>query len=136
MFGVSDLNTLDAPLPSPGKAKPSLEGPVPKDHRYSDFVEATDTIQNAVLERRPWGNLWPLREIFKDVSAIANRTVDKFVEPLIHRAMDAKAKRGDGEIDMNEGSFLDHLVCSTNDKRLVRDEVSLVFHFGRTYFDL
>ena len=120
-FGAPDWNTLDAPLPSPGKAYMSLEGEY---SGYNDFVEATDAMQNAVLKRRPWGKLWPLWEIFRDVSADANHVVDKWVEPLIHRAMDAKAKSGDDN-DLKEGSFLDHMVHSTNDVRLIRDEVLL-----------
>jgi hypothetical protein len=91
--------------------------------RYNAFVEATDKIQDAVLQRRPWGDMWPLREMFKDVSAEANHTVDKWVQPLIHRAMNAKAKRGNDEKELEEGSFLDHMVHSTNDVGLIRDEV-------------
>ena len=127
-FGAPDWNTLDAPLPSPGEAE---MGPEDEDSGYNEFVEATDAMQNAVLKRRPWGKLWPLREMFKDVSADANHVVDKWVEPLIHRAMDAKAKSGEDK-DLKEGSFLDHMVHSTNDVRLIRDEV----HFPTILVDL
>lgn len=120
LFGVSDWNTLDAPLSSPEKAKAS---PVSENDKYKDFVEAVETLQIAVLERRPFGDLWPLRELFKDVSADANRTIDEWVEPLIHRAMNAKAKRGSDDRNLEEGSFLDHMVHSTNNIRLIRDEV-------------
>ena len=120
---MPDLKTLDASLPLPEKARKTVEIPAPADDIYNDFVEATDIVQNAVVERRPFGYLWPLRELFKDVSADANRTIDKFVEPLIRRALDAKAKRGNDGMDLEEGSFLDHVVDSTNDKQLIRDQV-------------
>ena len=126
-FGAPDWNILDAPLPLPGKA---LEG------RYNEFVEATDKIQDAVLQRRPWGELWPLREMFKDVSAEANHTVDKWVVPLIHRAMNAKAKRGNDEKEPEEGSFLDHMVHSTNDVRFIRDEVLFPAILAASMLDL
>jgi hypothetical protein len=130
LFGVSDWNTLDVPLSSLGKAKANLSGSVSGNDIYKDFVEAVETLQIAVLERRPWGNLWPLRELLKDVSADANRTIDKWVEPLIRRAMDAKAKRGSEGRDLDEGSFLDHMVDSTNTIRLIRDEVFFSSSFG------
>ena len=123
LFGTSDLNTLDVPLSLPGKAKMSPKGSVPEDDRYGDFVKAFETLQTVVPERGPWGNLWPLWELSKDASADANRAIDKWIEPLIHRALDAKAKRKDEGVDLGEGSFLDHMVDSTNEIQLIRDEV-------------
>ena len=98
---------------------------MPEDDKYGDFVKAFESLQIVVPERGPWGALWPLRELFKDVSMDANRTIDKWVEPLIHRALVAKAKRGSDGTNLGDGSFLDHMVDSTNDIQLIRDEVSL-----------
>jgi hypothetical protein len=103
----------------------SPKGSMPEDDRYGDFVKAFETLQIVVPERGPWGYLWPLRELFKDVSMDANRIIDKWIEPLIHRALVAKAKRGNNGTDMDEGSFLDHMVGSTNNIQLIRDEVSV-----------
>jgi hypothetical protein len=117
LFGVSDLNTLDEPLPLP------KTGPPHKDNKYDSFADAVETLRTVTLARRYWGAMWPLREFFNDASANANRTVDDWVEPLIHRAMDAKRKRGNDKGSLSEGSFLDHLADSTDDVRLIRDEV-------------
>ena len=103
----------------------SPKGSVPEDDRYGDFVKAFETLQIVVPERGPYGSLWPLKELFKDVSADANHTIDRWVEPLIHHALDAKAKRGNDEVDLDEGSFLDHMVDSTDDIQLIRGEVLL-----------
>jgi len=122
-FGTSDLNTLDMPLSSPGKAILSPKGSVPEDDRYGGFVKAFETLQFVVPDRGPWGDLWPLREFFKDASADANRTIDKWLDPLICRALHEKEKRKNDGADLEKGGFLDHMVDSTNDIQLIRDEV-------------
>jgi len=127
LFGTSDLNTLDVPLSLPGKAKMSPKGSAPEDGRYGDFVEAFEALQIVARERGPWGKLWPLREFFGDASGDANRTIDKWVEPLIYRALDAKAKRKNEGVNLEEGSFLDHMVDTTNDTQLIRDEVFFLY---------
>lgn len=99
------------------------KGSAPEGDGYGSFVNAFETLQAVVPPRGARGSLWPLWELFKDVSSEANADIDRWVEPLITRALDAKKKRGGKPSGSEEGSFLDHMVDATDDPHMIRDEV-------------
>ena len=69
------------------------------------------------------GPLWPLFEWFKDVAQDHNEAIDAWIEPLITKALEDKKLRVGKKLNLEEGSFLDHLAESTSDVRLIRDEL-------------
>lgn len=132
MFGVSDLNTLDLPLSLPGKAQLGLKGAAPltggsgDNNRYNSFVNAFETLQIVIPPRAPRGNLWPFWELFANVAAESNKSIDDWIAPLVREAIDSKANRLSEDHTrhkLEEGSLLDHIANSTDDAQVIRDEV-------------
>ena len=82
--------------------------------------------------------LLPLFDLSKIFADEPNEVITAWVRPLIERALEAKRARekvgGDREDQMgaDQGSLLEHIAESTEDVKLVRDEVS----FTRTTFFL
>jgi hypothetical protein len=123
LFGVTDLNTLDLPLPRPGLSRLGPKGSAPEGPGFGRFVNAIEKLAVIIPPRGPRGNLWPLWELFSDVAADLNRAVDDYIGPLVRQALDSKIKRGEEKIGHEEGSLLDHLADATNDIQVIRDEV-------------
>lgn len=131
LFGISDLNTLDLPLAQPGKATMGAKGAIASSAegsgygtRYSAFVQAFETLQLVIPPRGPRGNLWPAWELFNNVASESNKAIDDWVAPLVRQAIDAKASvREAKKSGVAEGSLLDHIAESSNDVKLIRDEV-------------
>ncbi|KAF8308481.1 cytochrome P450 monooxygenase CYP63 [Clavulina sp. PMI_390] len=132
LFGVSDFDTLDAPLPRPGQAILGPKGssvPEAQQNAYTDFVNAFEWFQVAITPRASRGVLWPLWEWSKSVAEEPNGVITAWVRPLIERALEAKKAQektaGDREekIRTDEGSLLEHIAESTEDVKLVRDEL-------------
>ena len=69
------------------------------------------------------GPLWPLFEWFKDTTKDHNEAIDAWLEPLITKALEDKKLRDGKKLSQEEGSLTDHLVESTSDVRLIRDEL-------------
>ncbi|KAF8308491.1 cytochrome P450 monooxygenase CYP63 [Clavulina sp. PMI_390] len=131
LFGVPDFDTLDAPLPRPGKAVLGPKGssmPNTESNAYMDFVNALEGIQVATAPRPLRGALWPLWEWSKNVADEPNKVISAWLAPLIERALDAKKARrkgvkGSEKIGTEEGSLLEHIAESTEDVQTVRDEL-------------
>ncbi|KAF9520560.1 hypothetical protein BS47DRAFT_1387177 [Hydnum rufescens UP504] len=102
LFGTTELNTLDFPLPRPGKALLGQKGSLPEGERS-------------------W--IWPLYELFGDATNPPNKMIDDWVAPLIRKALEEKKKRGSQKMSVEDGSLTDHLVDSTEDGKLIRDEL-------------
>jgi len=69
------------------------------------------------------GPLWPLFEWFKEATKDHNEAIDAWLEPLITKALEDKKLRDGKKLSQEEGSLTDHLVESTSDVRLIRDEL-------------
>ncbi|KAF8308485.1 cytochrome P450 monooxygenase CYP63 [Clavulina sp. PMI_390] len=132
LFGVSDFDTLDAPLPRPGQATMGAKGSsVTESQRnaYTDFVNAFEWFQVAIAPRSSRGILWPLWEWSKNVADEPNEVITSWVRPLVERALENKKNRekaGDAseeKMGTDEGSLLEHIAESTEDVKLVRDEL-------------
>ncbi|KAF9506189.1 hypothetical protein BS47DRAFT_1305586 [Hydnum rufescens UP504] len=134
LFGTKKLNTLDDPLPEPGKAALGPKGSLTAGD-YGDFVNAFEQIQSLVARRtrRIW--LWPLYEFFGDSTTPYNKTIDEWVCAFLcrapdRRALEAKKQRGDKKMDADDGSLIDHLADSTSNVTLIREEVC-IFRWSR-----
>ncbi|KAF8308493.1 cytochrome P450 monooxygenase CYP63 [Clavulina sp. PMI_390] len=131
LFGVPDFDTLDAPLPHPGKATLSPKGssvPHTQSTAYTEFVDAFENMQVAISPRPLRGPLWPLWEWSKSSAEEPNEVISSWLSPLIERALkakDARRKRDPacGKLDVEEGSLIEHIAESTEDVKLVRDEL-------------
>ncbi|KAF8308490.1 cytochrome P450 [Clavulina sp. PMI_390] len=132
LFGASDFDTLDGALPRPGKSTLGAKGSsVPDSQRnaYSDFVNAFESFQVVIAPRVSRGALWPLWEWSKNVAEEPNAVITSWIRPLIERTLDAKKAREKAGEDrakkmrMEEGSLLEHIAESTEDVKLVRDEL-------------
>ncbi|KAF8314506.1 cytochrome P450 monooxygenase CYP63 [Clavulina sp. PMI_390] len=134
LFGVPDFNTLDAPLPRPGQSTLGPKGSSPPEAEstpYTDFVNAFEGTLVAIFPRVFRGNLWPLWELFKNSTSEYNKTVNDWINPLVRRVMDAKKTKekavGQDGDDVNtasdEGSLLEHIAQSTDNEKLIRDEL-------------
>lgn len=114
LFGTSDLNTLDLPLPRASQAAIGPKG-VATDGIYGGFVQAFEQGQINFIKRvgQPVP-LWAAREFFGDTQTETARTIGAFLEPLARRALANKALTATGDVKAKEESFLDHLALSTD----------------------
>jgi len=90
---------------------------------YGGFVRAFEGIQIVLAPRFRRGPLWPLFEWFKDTTKDHNEAIDAWLEPLITKALEDKKLRDGKKLSQEEGSLTDHLVESTSDVSLIRDEL-------------
>lgn len=119
LFGTSDFNTLDLPFP---KASEAVLGPkgIATDGHYGSFVKAFE--QGQANTRGRFGKptpLWAALEFFHDTQADTNNVIQAYLDPLIRKALDHKARRAAGKADAEEEvmSFLDHLALSSDGER-------------------
>lgn len=117
LFGTTELNTLDNPLPRTGVAGLGPKGSMPPEGSYSGFLRAFEEIQSTVQNRsRSPGFIWPIFEFWNDTMAEHNRAIDAWVHPLIQKALDEKEKRAVAgqTLDGDEGCLTDHLALQTD----------------------
>jgi hypothetical protein len=126
LFGTDSLNTLDSPLPIPGKAALGMKGSRAEGD-YGGFAGSFEQLQVVMAVRDRWNKCWAAREFFKDHSEERNAVIDAFVEPLVIGALQKKAARGEKECGIDDGNLVDHLADATNDVRLIRYEVSPLY---------
>ncbi|KAJ7861903.1 cytochrome P450 [Mycena leptocephala] len=81
-------------------------------------------LQIAYRERAGW--IWPIRIIPKSM-----RVVSKYLDPIIHEALEKK-KRAETQIfeEPEDSTLLDELVKKTADPKVLRDEMSDTFSFS------
>lgn len=107
-----------------GSAPLTEAGARNKTSQYSTFVDAFDTLQTIIPIRGIRGNLWPAWELFSSQAKEPKQAVDDWIEPLIRQTLEAKTQRLNGEKSLDEGSLLEHISQSTDDRKIIRDEVS------------
>jgi len=124
-FGSKEFNTLDLPLPFPGKAKLGIKGSaVPEtSRRNGKLLEAMDRLQDISFLRLLRGRFWAMNEFLKDETKEYTKIVDQFVYPLVAKALDNKKVRGDRKYDIDDGNLVDHLADASNDPKLIRDQL-------------
>jgi cytochrome P450 len=73
-----------------------------------------------------------LFEIFQDKTAKPMKIVSSFIDPLVSAAVERR-KNGEkmGEKDLDSETLLDHLVKSTEDPKILKDETINILVAGR-----
>jgi hypothetical protein len=110
LFG-QDVNTLSADLPYPSK----YHGPKQmREHPSDGFALAFSRAMGYTIPRIAYEGFWRLIEFWEDTVATQRDITNRFIDPIIHAALDKKkaAERVDG-ISKEEGTLLDHLVQQT-----------------------
>ncbi|KAJ7062828.1 cytochrome P450 monooxygenase pc-3 [Mycena amicta] len=80
---------------------------------------------------------WQLGEFWKDLIQPHREVIDKFIEPIIQRALSEKLRRAAASTEANTDSdqevetLLGHLLKSTEDKAIIRDEILNMLVAGR-----
>ncbi|PBK98056.1 cytochrome P450 monooxygenase pc-3 [Armillaria gallica] len=126
LFG-KDVNSISAGLPYPAR---SGNGRF-VEHPSNAFVKAFAKAQEHVVVRFHRGQFWPLCELRADDVKPLRQVVDDFMQPTLAEALDRKAKGAKPEKDFESMSLLDCLVESTDDMKIVRDELVNLLAAGR-----
>jgi len=116
------LNTLDQPLTQPGRVVLGPKGSAPADGagEWDVFTNAFESVAVLITRRGVQGDTWPLLELFKDNTEEPIQVIMDWLEPLVTRAMDRKAKRREAKGDSvvsardDETVFLDYLADRTD----------------------
>lgn len=116
LFGNSDFNTLDLRLPVAGHAKLGPKGAA-TEGAFGSFSMAMEDAEIHIFKRAfSTDMVWMAKEFFNDSSASNRKVIDEYLFPLVQKALEAKHRRLARKEDMQEGTFLDHLVASTDGK--------------------
>jgi cytochrome P450 len=83
LFGT-DLKTLSASLPVPGKTAMGPKGSA-TDDSWGAFAKSFEMAQQIITDRGRIGYLWPLFELFKDKNEANAAVIQAYVEVFISR---------------------------------------------------
>jgi len=126
LFGASDLNTLNLPLPIAGQAKMGTKG-TQAEGGYGSFVTAFENALVLLPIRSRLGRyMWPLAELSGDKARPHRKEIDFWIQPLLDLAFSRREQwvRGGGDEKKAAGeTFIDHLVSSTNDRQMIANEL-------------
>ncbi|KDQ58030.1 hypothetical protein JAAARDRAFT_34843 [Jaapia argillacea MUCL 33604] len=123
LFG-QNLDTLSGTLPTPGKASLGLKGSATHDE-FGSFTQAFEACQQIITNRARIGYIWPLFELFGDKTAGPVKTIGRWLDPHVERAISDKIRmhKAGVQSSVSEKTFLQHLADSTNDPVLIRDQL-------------
>ncbi|KAG8843002.1 hypothetical protein FRB96_004483 [Tulasnella sp. 330] len=129
LFGNDELNTLDLPLRLPRSS--GIVSTTPQD--YGGFANAYKEANRAALERYSFPPLfWTMRDLFNDPLAPPMEAISDYLEPLVIRALELKRQRElEKHMVTEEVSYLEHLVASTDDVKLIKDQLFNMFLAAR-----
>lgn len=114
LFGTSDLNTLDSPLPQAGSAKLGPKGSQ-TDDEFGTFATAFEEGGMEVVHRALATDInWTIKQFFGDKLVGPQSIMDAYLMPLARKALDEKKARDNGKEASQEKSFLEHLAGSTD----------------------
>ncbi|KAG2139813.1 cytochrome P450 [Suillus bovinus] len=131
LFG-NCVHSLSAGLPYPHNVA-TTEALTKKTKIAEDFAQAFADAQTIVAQRSLKGWVWPLFEIFKDNTTAPMRIVKSFIDPILKEAIAKKQSHASGEknLDNEDATLLDHLVQTTTDPVVLRDEILNILIAGR-----
>ncbi|KAJ7199606.1 cytochrome P450 monooxygenase CYP63 [Mycena pura] len=123
LFGT-DLQTLGAALPVPGRTEMGPKGSA-TDDSWGAFAKAFEMAQQVITDRGRIGYLWPLFELFQDKNANNVAVIQQWLDPLVRQATEDKRRAQQAGIQNSvaEKTFLQHLADSTDDTILIRDQL-------------
>ncbi|KAF8350986.1 cytochrome P450 [Amanita rubescens] len=145
LFG-QNVHSLGAGLPYPGSHyyAPTLEhlklAQEQQQHPANVFTRSFDEAQRRIAFRSRWGVYWPLIEFWRDEVKTKMVVVNKFIMPILERAVRKKKELGtldeekklSGDREVKEGeTLLDHLINYTDDQIVLRDETLNILLAGR-----
>lgn len=120
LFG-SCVNSLSSGLPYPTNA--TVREALRESSAAEGFARAFGEAQSAISARARLAGVWPLFELFKDLTKGPMAVVNAFLSPILEDALErkrqgdeawvAQAEMKDGEIEDGE-TLLDHLVKFTD----------------------
>jgi hypothetical protein len=113
LFGTN-LDTLSGALPAPGAAT-GAKGSATGD-AFGSFTQGFECAQTVATTRGRLGHyFWPVAELFGDRSLDPQRTIRRWLDPLVERSLDEKrrAQRVGARSPIEEKTFLQHLAEST-----------------------
>ncbi|KAF5343389.1 hypothetical protein D9758_015616 [Tetrapyrgos nigripes] len=127
LFGKT-VNSLSAGLHYPALHPLSKTASSTTDflnHPSTKFVTAFSEGQQVTSQRLILGKYWRFKEFWQDKAAEHRKSVEEFILPILE---DALEKRKDevisGEVkEIQDETFLEHLVKFTEDKKVVIDEL-------------
>ncbi|KIK53184.1 hypothetical protein GYMLUDRAFT_250607 [Collybiopsis luxurians FD-317 M1] len=129
LFG-KDVGSLGAGLPYPENASIQNDE-LFNSHPSNIFVRAFMQGQKLASVRGRMGDMWPLAEFWEDKVKAHRAKIDEFTRPILEERKRELLARGD-EMAKDDGeTFLDHLIRSTDDKQVIKDELVNILVAGR-----
>ncbi|KAJ3737799.1 cytochrome P450 [Lentinula guzmanii] len=133
LFG-KDVGSLGAGLQYP-KGAPIEIDLSSFNHPSNIFVRAFTQGQAQAALRGRRGDMWPLAEFWSDKVRIHREEVDKFTNPILEERRKSHLARSKESVEIGEDgegeTFLDHLIRSTDDDQIIRDELVNILVAGR-----
>ncbi|KAJ7755156.1 cytochrome P450 monooxygenase pc-3 [Mycena metata] len=127
LFGKS-VDSLSAGLAYPESAAGMTSASF-LNHPSNAFVHAFIEGQRVHVDRSRFGSKWRLNEFWSDLVTPHRQVIDQFIEPILN---DALAKKAEGQETKQEAdTLLGHLLLSTDDKQIIRDEILNILVAGR-----
>lgn len=123
LFGTTDLNTLDIPLPIPSNSSLGPKGTQVEEGYYGGFVTSFEMLQIVITKRLQYSKMWPALELITDKTKEHNLVIDRWMAPMLQTALERKRIRGSKTCGDNDGNLVDHLADMTTDVKLIRDEL-------------
>ncbi|KAK7445180.1 Protein kinase alk2 [Stygiomarasmius scandens] len=123
LFGKS-VDSTSAGLPYPPSTSHALSSDF-FNHPSTKFVTAFQEGQEVITLRGIRGKYWRFFEFWQDEAAKHRKVVEGFIAPILDNALqNRKNDLASGEVkEIEEETFLEHLVKFTEDKKVVMDEL-------------
>ena len=132
LFGAKDTSSMLLPLPRSGSATLGARGTATNEGGYGGFAQAFDQALANLGKRMDTSvYAWTMEEFFKDTQEEPMKVISQFVDPMIQGALEAKRRNMitgstvEKEFldSTEERTFLDHLVHSTDDVQLIKEQL-------------
>ncbi|KAJ3827534.1 cytochrome P450 [Lentinula raphanica] len=135
LFG-HDIGTLSDPLPYPffHSSHSASDDPTSAFGQTfsARFSRSFNDAQTATSVRVRFGDMWPLREMWKDIPKEKMKIVHGFLDPIIQQGIQrSKSAEEKVAIEEEDETVLDHLIKHTKDPIILRDEIMNLAVAGR-----
>ncbi|KAH8106029.1 cytochrom P450 [Cristinia sonorae] len=137
LFGKC-VNVLSSDLPYPNQDRDAAQQKGGGLNLGDQFAHAFSRAQVSAASRARLGHVWPWLEVFADKTKEDMRIVDSFLNPILEGALEKwrKEKGADSwsskDNEIADGdTFLDHLVRTTTDPKVIHDEILNILIAGR-----
>ena len=87
---------------------------------FRSFIKASGEIQDIMFKRSSLGPLWPLTELFGDLTEPLANTMRQFVDPIVQRALEHKVKMAEKgqQVEADQSTFLEYLAWRNDGKHV------------------